>query len=63
MFRRVKSKIKMADSELAAKLEKQMARNEGDENIQPSMKVFNPYTEFKEFSRKDIQSLEKTFKK
>lgn len=53
----------MADSELAAKLEKQMARNEGDENIQPSMKVFNPYTEFKEFSRKDIQSLEKTFKK
>ncbi|RNA06781.1 EF-hand domain-containing D2 [Brachionus plicatilis] len=53
----------MADCELAAKLEKQMARNEGDENIQPCMKVFNPYTEFKEFSRKDIQSLEKTFKK
>lgn len=53
----------MADSELAAKLQKQIARNESDENVQPSMKVFNPYTEFKEFSRKEIQNLEKTFKK
>lgn len=34
-----------------------------DENLMPSMRVFNPYTEFKEFSRKEIQSLEKTFKK
>lgn len=53
----------MADNELAAKLQKQKARNEGDENLMPSMKVFNPYTEFKEFTRKEIQSLEKTFKK
>lgn len=72
----------MADSELAAKLQKQIARNEGlsnngnvngqsssstsssgDENaVMPSRRVFNPYTDFKEFSRRDIQSLEKTFK-
>lgn len=53
----------MADSELAAKLQKQIARNEGgDENVMPSMRVFNPYTDFKEFSRREIQSLEKTFK-
>lgn len=38
-------------------------QQQGDENQMPSMKVFNPYTEFKEFTRKDIQSLEKTFKK
>ena len=48
---------------MAAKLQKQIARNESDENVQPSMRVFNPYTEFKEFSRKEIQNLEKTFKK
>lgn len=65
----------MADNELAAKLLKQIARNEfngndngnnntnENENYCPSMKVFNPYTEFKEFSRKEIQSLEKQFKK
>lgn len=52
----------MADNELTAKLQKQIARNDGNENIMPTMKVFNPYTEFKEFSRKQIQSLEKTFK-
>ena len=52
----------MADNELTAKLQKQIARNDGDENIMPTMKVFNPYTEFKEFTRKQIQSLEKTFK-
>ena len=49
----------MADNELAAKLQKQNARINGDENEMPSMKVFNPYTEFKEFGRKDIQNLEK----
>lgn len=53
----------MADSELTAKLQKQISRNEGDENIIPTMKVFNPYTDFKEFSRKEIQNLEKAFKK
>ena len=55
--------LKMADNELAAKLQKQISRNEGDENTVPSMKVFNPYTEFKEFTRKEILNLEKTFKK
>jgi Ca2+-binding EF-hand superfamily protein len=53
----------MADNELAAKLQKQMARNSGDENFLPSMRVFNPYTEFKEFTRKEIQNLEMAFKK
>lgn len=58
----------MVDNELAAKLRKQIMRSESDrenhdESYQPCMKVFNPYTEFKEFSRKDIQNLEKQFKK
>lgn len=60
----------MIDSELAAKLHKQIIRNESDNSenqehnvYQPCMKVFNPYTEFKEFTRKDIQNLEKQFKK
>lgn len=53
----------MATDELAAKLNRQIARNDGDENVQPSMKVFNPYTDYKEFSRKEIQNLERTFKK
>lgn len=53
----------MADSELAAKLQKQMARNDGDENVMPSMRVFNPSIEFKEFSIQEIRFLEKTFKK
>jgi hypothetical protein len=57
----------MADTELAAKLQKQIFRNEivpnnENENFNPSMKVFNPYTDFKEFSRKEIQQLEKHFK-
>jgi EF-hand domain-containing family member D2 len=57
----------MADSELAIKLQKQIARNTSADNLQippPSMsKVFNPYTEFKDFTRKDLQSLEQAFKK
>lgn len=55
----------MAESELALKLQRQIERNdeEKNENFNPIMKVFNPYTEFKELSRKDIQNLEKTFKK
>lgn len=57
----------MADNELAAKLQKQIARNDvtsaADENLMPSMRVFNPYTDFKEFSRREIQNLEKAFKK
>jgi hypothetical protein len=53
----------MADNELAAKLQKQIARTNGDENVMPCMKVFNPYTDYKEFSRKEIQNLEMAFKK
>ena len=58
------NEINMADNELTMKLQKQISRNElnPDENIQPYMKVFNPYTEFKEFTRKEIQDLEKKFK-
>ncbi|MCI4380796.1 hypothetical protein PGIGA_G00244150 [Pangasianodon gigas] len=52
-----------ADSELGAKLLRRGELNEGvGEHQQPSMKVFNPYTEFKEFSRKQIKDMEKMFK-
>lgn len=52
-----------ADSELGAKLQRRGELNEGvGEHQQPSMKVFNPYTEFKEFSRKQIKDMEKMFK-
>ncbi|XP_056129230.1 EF-hand domain-containing protein D2 [Lampris incognitus] len=46
-----------ADAELGAKLLRR-----GEPPQQPSMKVFNPYTEFKEFSRKQIKDMEKMFK-
>ena len=59
----------MATDELAAKLNirnliNQASEDNGEEvpKIQPSMKVFNPYTEFPEFSRKEIQGYEKKFK-
>lgn len=59
----------MASNELAQKLNRRNVLNEAGEEggdneskIMPSMKVFNPYTEFPEFSRKEIQSYEKTFK-
>lgn len=57
----------MASDELAKKLERRnMINDAGDDadavKITPSMKVFNPYTEFPEFSRKEIQGYEKTFK-
>ncbi|KAM4610387.1 EF-hand domain-containing protein D2 [Polymixia lowei] len=52
-----------ADSELGAKLLRRGELNDGvGEQQQPSMKVFNPYTEFKEFSRKQIKDMEKMFK-
>ncbi|XP_051508525.1 EF-hand domain-containing protein D2-like [Myxocyprinus asiaticus] len=52
-----------ADSELGAKLQRRGELNEGaGEHHQRSMKVFNPYTEFKEFSRKQIKDMEKMFK-
>ncbi|CAJ1055253.1 EF-hand domain-containing protein D2 [Xyrichtys novacula] len=52
-----------ADSELGKKLQRREELNEGQgEHVQPSMKVFNPYTEFKEFSRQQIKDMEKMFK-
>ena len=49
--------------ELAAKLAHRTAINEGEEKPRFNTKVFNPYTEFKEFSRKQIQEYNKIFKK
>lgn len=58
-----KSSTAYADSELGAKLVRRGELNEGvGDQHQPSMKVFNPYTEFKEFSRKQIKDMEKLFK-
>ncbi len=52
-----------ADSELGAKLTRREELNEGlGEHCQPSMRVFNPYTEFKEFSRNQIKQMERMFK-
>ena len=60
----------MASDELAAKLKKRTdiidIAEEGGElppSALPSMRVFNPYTEFKEFSRKEIQQFQKMFNK
>ena len=57
--------FKMATDELAKKLSRREAINEGVEegSISPQSTVFNPYTEFKEFSRKQIQDFQKTFNK
>ncbi|XP_028663628.1 EF-hand domain-containing protein D2 [Erpetoichthys calabaricus] len=52
-----------ADTELGAKLIRRADLNDGHgEPQQPSKRVFNPYTEFKEFSRKQIKDMEKMFK-
>lgn len=52
-----------ADSELGAKLMRREELNEGlGGHCQPSMRVFNPYTEFKEFSRNQIKEMERLFK-
>lgn len=55
----------MATNELAKKLERRVNINEGVEEgtVSPQSTVFNPYTEFKEFSRKQIQDFQKTFNK
>ncbi|KAJ8367931.1 hypothetical protein SKAU_G00079590 [Synaphobranchus kaupii] len=51
-----------ATSELTAKLTRRLDINEG--NTEPKQaKIFNPYTEFKEFSRKQIKDMEKMFKR
>uniref|UniRef100_A0A8C8S6G2 EF-hand domain family member D1 n=1 Tax=Pelusios castaneus TaxID=367368 RepID=A0A8C8S6G2_9SAUR len=50
-----------ADSELGAKLSRRQDINEG--TAQPRQaKVFNPYTEFKEFSRRQIKDMERMFR-
>lgn len=49
-------------SELSEKLAHRQALNE-DENLpRRQVAVFNPYTEFKEFTRKQIKDFEKIFK-
>lgn len=56
----------MADQELSAILNRRQQINDGVENGENSNKkfrVFNPYTEFHEFTRKEIKEFEKTFKK
>ncbi|OCT78807.1 EF-hand domain-containing protein D1 [Xenopus laevis] len=52
-----------ADSELSAKLNRRQDINTG--NVVPANRanIFNPYTEFKEFSRKQIKDMEEMFKK
>ncbi|XP_016414554.1 EF-hand domain-containing protein D1-like [Sinocyclocheilus rhinocerous] len=51
-----------ASSELTEKLARRLDIHDG--TAKPNqMKVFNPYTEFKEFSRKQIKDMEKMFKR
>jgi len=53
----------MATDELASKLQRRNEINEGGTvESSPSSNVWNPYTEFKEFSRKEIQHFQKMFK-
>ncbi|XP_055335237.1 EF-hand domain-containing protein D2-like [Paramacrobiotus metropolitanus] len=52
-----------ASDELSKKLSRRQDINEGvASGDKPSLKVFNPYTEFKEFSRKQIKEYENIFK-
>uniref|UniRef100_A0A8C6P9I2 EF-hand domain family member D1 n=1 Tax=Nothobranchius furzeri TaxID=105023 RepID=A0A8C6P9I2_NOTFU len=51
-----------SESELAAKLNRRLDINDGTSAPRMS-RVFNPYTEFKEFSRKTIKDLEAMFKR
>ncbi|CAL8350051.1 unnamed protein product [Lota lota] len=51
-----------ASSELTAKLSRRLDINDGIAAPKRS-KVFNPYTEFKEFSRKQIKDMEAMFKR
>lgn len=53
-----------ATDELSKKLDRRLNINEGEEgSVSPSLKVFNPYTEFKEFTRKEIIEFQKKFNK
>lgn len=59
-----KSEVDAALPELANKLNRQANINDGKESGEiPSMKIFNPYTEFPDLSRKQIKEYEKMFKK
>eukprot|EP00911_Craspedida_sp_UC1_P001920 UC1_evm1s1477 len=50
-------------NELARKLSRRTQINEGSASAEtPSSMIFNPYTEFPEFSRKEIKDFEKKFK-
>ncbi|KAM4694505.1 EF-hand domain-containing protein D1 [Discoglossus pictus] len=51
-----------ADSELSAKLNRRQDINAGNAVPPVRTQVFNPYTEFKEFSRKQIKDMESMFK-
>ncbi|XP_026154666.1 EF-hand domain-containing protein D1 [Mastacembelus armatus] len=51
-----------SSSELSAKLTRRLDINEGNAVSRPT-RVFNPYTEFKEFSRKQIKDMEAMFKR
>ena len=55
----------MADNELASKLNRRQNINDGQESSSApsSSSVFNPYTEFPEFSRKEIKEYQAMFKK
>ncbi|KAJ8021197.1 EF-hand domain-containing protein D2 [Holothuria leucospilota] len=50
------------DNDLAAKLARREKINEGEQVPPVVTTVFNPYTEFKEFTRKQIKDFEKMFK-
>jgi hypothetical protein len=55
-----------ADQELNALLNRRLDRNEALEHgqtVATSYRVVNVYTEFSEFSRKQIKEYEKSFKK
>ena len=55
-----------ADSELNALLSRRLDRNEmlsQGQTVATSYRVVNVYTEFSEFSRKQIKEYEKAFKK
>ncbi|KAM4652441.1 EF-hand domain-containing protein D2 [Discoglossus pictus] len=51
-----------ADPELSAKLQRRSDLGEGERRLHPVRRVFSPFTEFKEFSRKQIKDMEAMFK-
>ena len=52
----------MATSELTEKLQRQNLADGGDISNPYKYQVFNPYTEFPEFTRKEIKHYQKMFK-